>query len=402
MTKKLLIGIAAFLLASNAFAQRLDGTMIRRAAADPCLVFDNGYFYLTMTGSSRLAMVKDRSLASLDVDVHPTLDNIFYDSAKDPSVEELFGPGAVINGTWSPEIHYFSEEEFPGESGWYMYFALRQKVEENGKISSKNIRMCVLKSASGKVDGPYVHPVSGEENHTQPFLAEDGSFLTGWCVGPSLLRIPSGRYKGVYLTWIEEVGRGEGLGKFYQTIMISRISSPWQVSGEPGLVTKPTQEWETHGSSQTHPCVVEGGTAVYGDHGEIFMAYCGSGYWSDYGLGQLTLLRDGDDYADPLKTESWVKYEGNPVFTSSRSADLRGAGHAFFLTDGKGQRFFCYHAYPIVNGKKAKQRNAYIEPYFIDYGAKSPSAPYGVLKMGVMANGRSAPVDTEIRFSRKK
>ncbi|MBO4447139.1 MAG: hypothetical protein J5764_03325, partial [Bacteroidales bacterium] len=108
MTKKLLIGIAALLLAFNVFAQRLDGTMIRRAAADPCLVFDNGYFYLTMTGSSRLVLVKDRNLASLDVDVHPTLDNIFYDSAQDPSVEELFGPGAVINGTWSPEIHYFS------------------------------------------------------------------------------------------------------------------------------------------------------------------------------------------------------------------------------------------------------------------------------------------------------
>ena len=399
--KRLLICLTV-LLPTLAFSQRLDGTLIRRSAADPCLVFDDGCFYLTMTGSSRLVMVKDRSLSSLDVDVHPTLDNIFYDSAADPSVEELFGPGAVINGTWSPEIHYFSEEEFPGESGWYIYLALRQKVEENGKTSSRNIRMCVLKSASGKVDGPYVNPVTGDENHTQPFLDENGEFLTGWCVGPSLLRIPSGRYKGVYLTWVEEVGRGQGLGNFYQTIMISRISSPWQVAGTPGLITKPTQEWETYGSSKTHPCVVEGGTAVYGDHGEIFMAYCGSGYWSDYGLGQLTLLRDGDDYADPLKTESWVKYEGNPVFSSARSSDLRGAGHAFFLTDGKGQRFFCYHAYPIVNGKKSKQRNAYIEPYFIDYGTKSPSAPYGVLKMGAMGNGKSAPVETEIRYSRKK
>lgn len=402
MKRVVLAVFLLLLICLAASAQKLDGTLVRRAAADPCLVFDDGYFYLTMTGSSRLAMVKDRSLASLDVDEHPTTGNIFYDSANDPTVEELFGPGAVINGTWSPEIHYFSEEEFPGASGWYMYMALRQKVVENGKTSSKNIRMCVLKSATGKVDGPYVHPLSGEENHTQPFLAQDGSFLTGWCVGPSLLRIPSGRYKGVYLTWVEERGRGQGRGKFYQTIMISRISSPWQIEGEPGLITQPTQEWETHGSSETHPCVVEGGTAVYGDHGEIFMTYSGSGYWSDYGLGQLTLLKEGDDYADPLKTESWVKYENNPVFTSSMSSDLRGAGHAFFLTDGEGQRYFCYHAYPVVDGKKAKQRNAYIEPYFIDYGAACPSAPYGVLKMGAMGNGQSAPVYTVIRYSRKK
>lgn len=376
----------------------LNTTLVRTSCADPCLVYEDGNFYITMTGSSRLALIKDKSLARLTTDEHPTQENIIYDSAYDPTVTDIYGPDATINGTWSPELHYFSEEEFPGMSGWYLFFALRKKTVIDGKVSSKDIHMVVLKSKSGKVDGPYASPVTGVKGQTQPFLRPDGGILSDWCVGPSLLRIPDGRYRGVYLTWVEETGRGEGLGKFYQKIMISRISSPWQLEGGSGLVTTPTQEWEFHGSSQTHPRVVEGGTAVYGDNGEIFLTYSGSGYWSDYGLGQLTLRRENGDYADPLQTASWIKYDENPIFTSVGSGHLRGAGHAFFLRDKAGDRFFCYHAYPVVNGKRAKGRNAYIEPYFIDKSAACPSAPEGVLRMGATGTGVAAPVQYRINF----
>ncbi|MBR1706648.1 MAG: family 43 glycosylhydrolase [Bacteroidales bacterium] len=379
----------------------LDGTLIRTGTADPCLVYDDGSYYLTMTGASKLVMVKDSSLARLGSDVHPLASAaVIYDSALDSTVTRLYGDGAVINGTWSPEIHYFSEEEFPGQSGWYLYLALRQQyVEKNGTGSSRNVRMVVLKSSTGRVDGPYASPLNGVENQTQPMLDPDGSVITRWALGPSVLRVPGGPCQGTYLMWVEETGRGEGLGKFYQKIMVSHLASPWQLAGEPGVITTPTQEWETHGSSETHPCVVEGGTAVYGDDGEVFLTYSGSGYWSDYGLGQLTLLRDGrDGYHDPLQTGSWVKYEGNPVFSSADSDDLRGAGHGFFLRDAGGARFFCYHAYPFTDGVKAKARNAYLEPYAIDKEAACPSAPEGVLRMGKTGTATTTPVHTQIEF----
>ena len=393
----LLIAIASVVLVS-AKPKPLNGTLIRKGTADPCLVYQDGMFYLTMTGASRLAMIKDRDLSHLTADYHPLTENIIYDSRRDATVKALFGEDAAINGTWSPEIHYFSDEEFPGMGGWYLYFALRQKVVENGKTSSRNVRMVVLKSLSGKVDGPYACPITKQANHSQPFIGANGEVITDWCVGPSLLRIPTGKYRGVYLTWVEEVGRGEGLGNFYQKIMISKISSPWQLEGESGVVTTPTQKWEYRGSSKTHPRVVEGATALYGDNGAIFLTYSGSGYWSDYGLGQLTLRRDGGDYADPLQNASWVKYARNPIFTSVGSDELRGAGHAFFLKDAQGKRFFCYHAYPVVDGKKQRGRNAYIEPYRIDYSDISPTAPEGVLQMGAMRNGQVAPISTKIKF----
>ena len=383
---------------TSAECKPLNGTLIRKGTADPCLVYQDGNFYLTMTGASRLALIQDSSLARLSTDYHKLKDNIIYDSKLDPTVKALFGDDATINGTWSPELHHFSEEEFPGMSGWYLYFALRKKVVENGRTSSRTIKTVVLKSLSGEIQGPYGNPVTSDEHHTQPLLNERGEVLDTWCVGASILRIPSGKYRGVYLTWVEEVGRGEGLGKFYQKIMISRISSPWQIKGESGIVTTPTQKWEFRGSSKTHPRVVEGATAVYGDKGEVYITYSGSGYWSDYGLGQLTLRRERGDYANPLLTDSWIKYNRNPIFTAVGSEGLRGAGHAFFLKDAKGKRFFCYHAYPIVDGKKSKWRNAYIEPYSIDYSTSNPTAPEGVLRMGKMGDGICAPTNSKIKF----
>lgn len=398
MKRILLLFIATALLLSSAECKPLNGTMIRKGTADPCLIYQDGHFYLTMTGASRLALIKDSSLEHLSTDYHKLGDNIIYNSKQDPTVKALFGEDATINGTWSPEIHYFSEEEFPGMSGWYLYFALRKKVVENGKTSSRAIKTVVLKSLSGDIQGPYGNPVTNTQQHSQPLLNERGEVLDTWCVGASILRIPSGKYRGVYLTWVEEVGRGEGLGKFYQKIMISRISSPWQIQGESGIVTTPTQKWEFRGSSKTHPRVVEGGTAVYGDNGDIYIIYSGSGYWSDYGLGQLTLRRECGDYANPLLTESWVKYAKNPIFTAVGSEGLRGAGHAFFLNDAKGKRFFCYHAYPVIDGKKAKWRNAYIEPYRIDYSTSNPTAPDGVLRMGKTGDGICAPTYSKIKF----
>lgn len=211
MKRLLALLIAATLLFSSAEGKPLNGTLVRKGTADPCLIYQEGNFYLTMTGTSRLAMIKDSSLAHLSTDYHKIKDNIIYDSKLDPTVKALFGEDAAINGTWSPEIHYFSEEEFPGMSGWYLYFALRKKVVENGRISSRAIKTVVLKSLSGDIQGPYGNPVSNDEQHSQPLLDERGEVLDTWCVGASILRIPSGKHRGIYLTWVEEVGRGEGL-----------------------------------------------------------------------------------------------------------------------------------------------------------------------------------------------
>ena len=378
----------------------IPSTLIRTSCADPCLIYKDGKFYLTMTGSSNIVMVVDSDLNRLNTQVHPTGSCTYiYKSDSDPNVQALYGAGATINGTWSPELHYFSEEDFPGQSGWYLFLGLRKSGSDN----SADINTVILKSRTGALTGPYVHPTTDVQYSSQTLLDKNGKPLNSWIVGMSILRIPSGQYKGVYGTFVDEVGRDTGYGNFYQRLRIARLSSPWQLASEMYTITSPTQDWEKKGASSKLPMVVEGGTAIYGDDGEIFMAYCGSGYWSDYGLGQLTLRRENGDYCNPMEQSSWLKYEKNPIFTSSLSSDLRGAGHAFFLKDDAGNRFLCYHAYPFENGVKSKQRNAYIEPYYIDYSIMPDSAPQGVIKFGSLSNGRTAPVgETSVTFYKTK
>ena len=260
----------------------------------------------------------------------------------------------------------------------------------------------VLKSLGATPAGPWGHPTTHIKGQTQRFLDAKGDPFTAWAIGVSFLRIPTGKYKGIYATWVDEVGRGQGKGYFYQRLRIAKMKTPWQIDSEASTITTPTQAWEKKGSSSTLPEVVEGGTAVYGEHGEIFLTYCGSGYWSDYGQGQLTLKRENGDYADPLKESSWIKYANNPVFSSVSSSDLRGAGHVFFFKDAAGKSFVCYHAYPYINGVKQSSRNSYVEPFTIDYDAKSETAPDGVLKFGLLGNGVTAPVTSKITWQKKK
>ncbi|MBQ4599648.1 MAG: family 43 glycosylhydrolase [Clostridia bacterium] len=380
----------------TASAETLNSTKIRSSAADPWLCTDGEYYYLTVTGSTKIAVFRSTTLsgfASQSIN-----SNIVYNSAMDPTVIDLFGDGAKLSGTWSPEIHYFTEEEAPGNSGWYMFLALR-----NDTGDSSEVQMVVLKSTSGNPKGPYGHPVTGQANYSQPILKEDGTRYTDWAVGQSVLRIAEGPYKGIYTTWVTEEGRGESgtSGKFYQKLMISKMINPWTLTGEPGVITTPTQTWEFAGSTAKHPRVVEGATAVYGIHGEVYITYSGSGYWSDYGLGQLTWTGD-----DPLLTSSWVKLPNkptngattyNPIFQAKTALNVRGAGHASFITDKDGNGFLCYHAYAYTNGAKASGRDAYIEPYYIDYTEWNGTS-YGVIHAGLNDNRVPANVNSTVNF----
>ncbi len=378
-------------------AETLNGTLIRKSAADPWMCYYNGYYFLTVTGSTKIAVFQSRSLAGFD-----TLSlnsNIVYDSAQDPTVKEVFGQGASLSGTWSPELHYFSEEEAPGASGWYMFLALRKDTGDSSEIQA-----VVLKSTTASPKGPYGHPTTGKANHSQPLLDENGELCDNWVIGQSVLKISEGPYAGIYTTWVEEVGRGlpGTTGQFNQKLMIAKMKNPWSVEGEGSVLTIPNQGWEYAGSSKTHPRVVEGATALYGTRGDIYITYSGSGYWSDYGLGQLTWTGE-----DPLQTSSWVKLSSsetpenknhNPIFQAKKATDLRGAGHASFVYDKEGKGFLVYHAYPYENGKKAKGRNAYIEPYYIDY-TQHNGASYGVIHMGANDNRIPAETTTMITFA---
>ena len=92
--------------------------------------------------------------------------------------------------------------------------------------------------------------------------------------------------------------------------------------------------------------------------------------------------------------------------------DLQGAGHASFFRDADGKRFLVYHAYPynaskegkkvggetLAPGAKGKHRNAYVEPYRIDYGEWNGTG-WGVLHIGAKDDARPAPPETAVSYA---
>nr|MBQ5811814.1 family 43 glycosylhydrolase [Clostridia bacterium] len=414
----ILVAVSLFaILAVAASASTLTGTMVvNTSVADPWMFYHDGTYYLVKTGSGGVALYK-----STTIDGFTSSYSVPYRAATaakkndagvitspyvhyDDTIYDLFGEGAEINGTWSPEIHYFSEKDFPGNSGWYMFVALRETLtlEESPTGESANIRMVVLKSTTDSPEGPYGNPTTGITHSSaladgerrviaQPFLKENGEVYDEWGCGQTILRIKEGEYAGIYAMWVSEENRGTP--DFFQTISIAKLSTPWQIDGAVGTVTRPNQGWEKTGyqasATKYLPNVVEGATPIYGKNGEIFMIYCGGGYWTNghYALGQLTW-----NGGNPLEESSWVKLseDKNPIFSADiGSNNVEGAGHASFIQDKDGNGFAVYHAYRVG----ADGRRSFIEPYYIDYEA-------GIVHIG--ADDDRSPADyryTEINFN---
>ena len=411
------VAIAACSGALAARVETLPSTLIKRNSADPWLFRHNGKFYLTQTGSTKIFVLESNSLSGFAATGCPKA--LAYDSASDPTVKHLGYKG--VNGTWSPEIHHYSDADFPGHAGWYMFLAIRDSAPGD----SSHIKSVVLKSVSGEPAGPYGNPVTGKKFSSQLLLGKDGNPCAEWAVGQSSLVLPKGKWKGVYALYVTEKGRGTP--DFHQEIRIARLAKPWQLASDSGIVTVPTQFWETIGASRKGrrasagkepakflPRVVEGATAVYGDRDDVYIIYSGSGYWTNYGLGQLTWTGD-----DPLKTSSWTKYSFNPIFTIADQRgkhlpgiDMQGPGHASFFRDVNGNGLLAYHAYPynaskmemevdgetLAPGRKGKHRNAYVEPYRINYSEWNGSS-WGVFHIGAKDDTHPAPSATAISYT---
>lgn len=311
--------------------------------ADPWMFVHDGYYYLCCTAGSciRLYRAKDPTK------IHTEGESEFVEAFR-PREGEMWS-----KNLWSPEIHYFSPEDF-GEThaGWYMFVACDDGFNVNH-------RMYVLKCEDKNSPfAPYVSPVSGEryvpEKVTSP---TDPHLNDGWRCGQTLLRHGG----SVYCMWVDEVGRQTE--DFHQRIRIAKMINPY-TAGDAKVICRPTEEWEMHGygmcaDGKIRPRVVEGGTAVYGDDGKVYVIYSGSGYWTKYyALGHMVLRGD-----DPTSESDWEK-DPEPIF--SMSDEVFGCGHASYFKDAAGKRFICYHAY--LSPDRTGGRYVFLEPYRIENG----------------------------------
>ena len=320
--------------------------------ADPWMFPFEGKFYLCTTAARQIVLRRSTDPTKINEDERIV--------AFAPEEGHLYS-----KDLWSPEIHYFSASDFGAEhAGWYLFIA----ADDGQNI---NHRMYVLKSEDPH--SPFAHygnPITGERNVPEKFASPvDPEFNTAWCCGQTILRANG----HVYAMWVDE--RGRQTEDFHQRVSLARLKSPYTAETA-HVIIRPTEEWEMHGfgmgkDGKIRPRVVEGGTAVYGDNGEVYIIYSGSGYWTKYyALGQLTLE------GDPENIEDWKK-EKTPIF--SMSDKVFGCGHASFFEDAAHTRFICYHAY--LSTEKGSHRYVFLEPYRIEDGKV------------IIGNGSGKPAD---------
>ena len=311
---------------------------LRQNNADPYIFYYNGFYYYTCTGATSINLMKVANIADI----------------------KTAAPYTILESTegknfWSPEIHYFSAADVgEANAGWYMFIAY-----DDG--TTANQRQHVVKCLDGdNLLGRWGDPVTGEVNKPRRlnFASHPEINRDMLCGGTSVIRIG-----GVpYLTYVSEEGRGTA--DFHQTINIIRFENPWTAVGDPTIICVPEYKWEMggYGESTTnpgswYPKVVEGAAAVYGEGGEVYLMYTGSGYWTVYyQLGYLKFTG-----GDPLNAKNWVK---NPEPVFSRSETVNGCGHASYMTDADGTKWACYHAY--LGKDTSSKRNSFIEPYYVD------------------------------------
>ncbi|MBQ2863689.1 MAG: hypothetical protein IJE84_05880, partial [Clostridia bacterium] len=99
---------------------------LRHNNADPWLFYHDGYYYYTRTGGTTISLIKTANIGDI----------------KGAYSKVILRPTEGKN-LWSPEIHYFSDEEAgEGQGGWYMFVGY-----DDGTTS--NQRQYVLKCLDG-------------------------------------------------------------------------------------------------------------------------------------------------------------------------------------------------------------------------------------------------------------
>ena len=241
--------------------------------ADPhVFLHTDGWYYYTASVPEydRIELRRARTLAGLS-------------TAEPKVIWRKHDKGEMGAHIWAPEIHFI-------DGKWYVYFSAG-KAEEIWAIR------------------PYVLEGSGA-NPLEAAWTEKGRVKLGW--ESFSLDATTFTHRGSrYFVWTQTEKDVEGT-----SLYISRMDTPWSITGKTTRITQPDFAWE----KRRHK--VNEAPAVLVKNGRVWMAYSASGTDANYCLGLLV----ADENADLLDAASWTK-SPLPVLASYEPASQFGPGH---------------------------------------------------------------------------
>ncbi|SDK22636.1 Beta-xylosidase, GH43 family [Catalinimonas alkaloidigena] len=290
------------------------------SGADPWSIYHEGYYYYTHTTGRNVTLWKTSSLTALE---------------KAPSKVVWTPPEgeAYSKEVWAPEIHFLN-------GAWYIYVAA-----DDGH--NRNHRMWVL-------ENPSADPLEGEFRLKGQLKTPDDR----WAIDGSVFE-----HRGqMYFVWSGWEGDENG----EQDLYLAKLANPWTVEGERVRISRPTYDWETHGTipnpgpdDKPEVLVNEGPQPLL--HGDrVFVIFSASGCWTEYyALGMLSANAD----ADLMDPASWHKHE-EPVFRAENQNGTYAAGHNSFFTSPDGtENWILYHANPEAGQGCGGHRSPRMQPF---------------------------------------
>jgi GH43 family beta-xylosidase len=207
---------------------------------------------------------------------------------------------------WAPEIHFI-------QGAWYIYFAAAPSREIKDKLFQH--RMYAIRNT-------HPNPFEG----TWEFMGQVQTGMDTFCLDATTFT-----HKGtLYYLWAQKDSAIEGNSNLY----IAPMETPWQLAGEPVMLSRPEFDWETRGFH------VNEGPSVLKRHGKIFISYSASATDENYAMGLLW----ADDSANLLDPASWHKMT-EPVLRSCYEHGIYGPGHnSFTIAEDGATVMLVYHA----------------------------------------------------------
>lgn len=321
--------------------------------ADPWVAYQAGYYYLTYTTGSSVAIYRSTSLAGTNGLGHASVATVFY-------------PPAPFNqNVWAPELHFLGGKA-------YVYFAA-----DDG--NNANHRMFVAESDKTGPAFSFVFKGKVYDPSTDR-----------WAIDGTVLQAANG---ALYFIWSGWPGAQDGL----QNLYIAPLSDPLTISGPRVLLATPNHTWEDW---------IEEGPEVLQRNGRVFLVYAANLSWTDNEcLGML--VNTNGDYLNPA---AWTK-STSPVFATyvGTNGAVYGPGHCGLTQSLDGlQDWIVYHAAKYSGA--GWTRNIRMQPFtwtaagYPDFGQPIPAGvalpiPSGDTFTPARFNTISAQPDGAVRLS---
>lgn len=278
-------------------------------AADPAVVYHEGYFYLYPT-TNIMRTAAYGVYRSSDLKNWELLERPAYKPTRD---------NWSINGLWAPDV-------FEHNGKWYLFYT--------GAYVNDTSRRTIGVAVSDHPAGPFVEYKDHEGNNLKYELGQN-------IIDASVLVDDDGK---VYMYYSTEWVTNEIAPNTWQsTIDAVELSSDFRtVLTEPVTLIEPTQVWEV----KPRVSIAEA-PHIMKHNGKYYLTYSGNGYTdTGYAVG-LTI---GENPLGPfVKTEN----DNRILYTEQEQEYVSGTGHHTFVKGPDEQLYVFYHSHKTPTSPSA-------------------------------------------------